>query len=164
MPFSARAVLRPALWIALGAWLGAMLLFGAVVARATFEVIPDADLAGRLIGRVLGPLQLGGAVIGFALSALGGALGRGRIAVVLPLVLALVCLVNHFGVTPAVAEIRLARLGEAGANPQMALSFSRLHFLSVSLFMLTAAGAIALAVVHARAEAREGAGAGVPHL
>jgi sirohydrochlorin ferrochelatase len=163
VPFSARAVLRPVLWIALGAWLGAMLFFGAVVARAVFEVIPNADLAGHLVGRVLGPLQLGGAAVGIALAALGGALGRGRVAVVLPLLLALVCLVNHFGVTPAVAEIRLARLADAGADPGMAQRFARLHLLSVSLFLLTASGAIALALVHAVAEAREIAGARVPH-
>jgi sirohydrochlorin ferrochelatase len=164
VPLSARAVLRPVLWIALGAWLGAMLFFGAVVARATFEVIPSADLAGQLVGRVLAPLQLGGAAVGIALSALGGALGRGRVAVLLPLLLALVCLVNHFGVTPAVAEIRLGRLADAGADPGMAQRFARLHLLSVSLFMVTASGAVLLAVVHALAEAREGTGAGVPHL
>jgi len=155
-------VLRPVLWIALGAWLGAMLLFGAVVARAAFAVIPSPEVAGHLVGRVLGPLQLGGAGIGIALAALGGALQRGRVAVVLPLLLAAVCLVNHFGVTPAVAEIRLARLGDAGTDPGLAERFARLHLLSVSLFMLTASGAIALAVVHGLAEAREAAGAGDP--
>jgi sirohydrochlorin ferrochelatase len=140
-----------------------MLLFGAVVARAAFEVIPSPEVAGHLVGHVLGPLQLAGAGAGVALAALGGSLHRGRIAVILPLLLAVACLVNHFGVSPAVAEIRLARIADSGSDPGLAQRFARLHFLSVSLFMVTAAGALALAVVHALAEAREVSGAGDPH-
>jgi len=161
VPPSIRAVLRPALWISLGAWIGAMLFFGTVVARAVFAVIPSPDLAGQLVGRVLGPLQVAGAGAGVALSALGGALRRGRLAVALPLALAALCLVNHFGVTPAVAEIRLA---STPADPTVAQRFARLHLLSVSLFLVTGGGAVALAVLHAVAEARSGAGAGDPHL
>jgi len=141
-----------------------MLLFGAVVARAAFEVIPSPEVAGHLVGRILGPLQLGGAGIGVALAALGGALHRGRLAVILPLLLAALCLVNHFGVSPAVAEIRLARIAESGSDPGLAERFARLHFLSVSLFMTTAAGALALAVIHGLAEAGEPSGGGDPHL
>lgn len=161
MPPSVRAVLRPVLWIALGAWIGAMLFFGTVVARAAFAVIPSPDVAGHLVGRVLGPLQLAGAGAGVSLSVLAGALRRGRLAVTLPLLLSAVCLVNHFGVTPAVAEIRLAG---AGSDPTVAQRFARLHLLSVSLFLATAGGAVALAVIHAVAEARGTTGAGDPHL
>jgi hypothetical protein len=149
---SSRPLLRSLLWTLLGAWLGAMALFGAVLARVVFEVVPSLETAGLLVGRVLGPLQLGGAVAGVALSALGGALGRRRIAVVLPLLLSAVCLVNHFGVSPAVAAIHLE---DPSAGPGAAARFAMLHRLSVGLFSLTVVGVLGLAALHAAWELRE---------
>jgi hypothetical protein len=147
-------VLRPLLWITLGAWIGAMGFFGAVVAPAAFRVLPAPTLAGDLIGRVLGGLHVAGSVAGIALAALGAALRRGRLTVVLPLALTAVCLVNWIGVSPAVAELRpgSARFeAEPGAGPRFAL----LHALSVALYVATVVGLFLLALVHARAEARE---------
>jgi hypothetical protein len=79
-------------------------------------------------------------------------LHRGRLAVALPLLLALSCALNHFGVSPAVAAIELtdpAAAGDTGAR------FARLHQLSVGLYTATAAGALLLAALHTRAELRE---------
>lgn len=148
-----RPALRPLLWLLLGGWIGAMALFGLVLARVVFQVVPDPDVAGRLVGRVLGPLQLSGAAAGLALAALAAGLRRGRLAVVLPLVLAGICLFNHFGVTPRVAEFQVS---DPGAAPGSALRFARLHELSVLLFGITASGALLLAGIHALAEARAG--------
>jgi len=154
----ARVVGRILLWTALGGWLGALLLCGAVVVRAAFEVVPDARLAGHLVGRVLGPLQLAGIGLGVALAALGGWLRRGRLAVALPLLLAAFCAANHFGVAPAVAAIDLADPA-SGANA--GARFACLHQLSVGLFMATALGVLALATRHAAIELRE-EGPGAP--
>jgi hypothetical protein len=128
-----------------------MALFGLVLARVVFQVVPDADVAGHLVGRVLGPLQVCGAAIGLALAALAVGLRRGRLAVALPLVLAGICLVNHFGVTPRVAEFQVS---DPNAAPGTALRFARFHELSVLLFGITAAGALLLAGIHALAESR----------
>lgn len=146
---SARNSLRILLWLLLGAWIGAMLLFGAVVARAVFVAIPDPAAAGVLIGRVLGPLQLAGIGVAVTLAALGGSLGRGRIAVAMPLLLAALCAINHFAVSPAVAAIDLT---VPGLPADAGLRFARLHRLSVWLFAGTAIGALALVAVHARVE------------
>ena len=129
-----------------------MLLFGAVVARAAFVAVPDPGIAGQLIGRVLGPLQLWGIGLSLALSALGGALGRGRIAILLPLLLGALCAINHFAVSPAVAAIDLT---DPDLVSTAAARFALLHRLSVWLFGATAIGALALTAVHARRELRQ---------
>ncbi len=128
-----------------------MLLFGAVVARAAFVAVPDPGTAAQLIGRVLGPLQLGGIGVALALSALGGLLGRGRAAIIVPLLLGSLCAINHFGVSPAVAAIDLA---DPALAATAGVRFARLHQLSVWLFGATAFGALALAALHARCELR----------
>jgi hypothetical protein len=148
---STEALLRPLLWTLLGAWIGAMGLFGGVLARVVFEVVPP-ETAGRLVGRVLGPLLIGGAGVGLALSALGGALRRGPVAVVLPLLLAGMCLFSHFWVSPAVAAIRV---GDPSAGPDAAVRFARLHALSMALFVATSLGIAVLALLHGWREQRE---------
>jgi len=148
-----RAALRIALWLALGGWIGALLLSGGFVVPAAFTSGAEPAIAARLVGRVLGPLHLAGIVLGLALAALGGALGRGRLAVGLALALVACCVVNHFVVSPAVAAIDLTdpAAGAAGAGAR----FANLHRLSVALFFAVAAGAIALAVIHVVQELRE---------
>jgi hypothetical protein len=152
---SSASLLRPALWLVIGGWLGVLVLFG-LVARVAFTVGASPELAGHVVAGVLGPLELGGVGAGIALAALGGGLRRGRWAVLLPILLSLVCFTSHFGVSPALAEIRL---GSPGAPPGEALRFARLHRLSVGLYGLTLLGVLGLAVLHARAE---GSAARVP--
>jgi len=142
--------LRAALWVWLGAWIGAMGFFG-MLARAAFRVIPDPAIAGELVGSLLGPVLLLGAFSGLGLSALAIRLSRGRVTIVLPLVLSAACLLNQFGVSPAVSEIRLT---DPGLSPELAARFAALHKLSVWLFVGTGLGLVALAVAHGLAEAR----------
>jgi hypothetical protein len=127
-----------------------MVFFGAL-ARVAFHVIPDSAVAGDLVASMLGPLLGIGAVSGLGLSALAIRLGRGRFTIVVPLVLTAACLLNQFGVSPAVAEIRL---DDPGLSPELAARFAALHKLSVWLFVGTGIGLVALAVAHGLAEAR----------
>lgn len=140
-----RAALLALLWSTLGAWLAVMLYFGAVVAPAVFRVLSAPDVAGDLVGQALAPVQLFGAAAGLALTALGIALGSGRLAIALPLMLAILCLFNHFGVSPAVAEIQFSDLQSGEAE-----RFSRLHQLSVGIFSLVGAGLLVLVGLHGR--------------
>jgi hypothetical protein len=146
-----RIALRTALWLLLGGWVGAIALLSAGVAPAAFRVLPASELAGDLVGAVLGPLELYGAAAGLALAGLALALGRGRAAVVLALLLCLASLVSHFGVSPRLAELRELGLGP-GADPIIRARFGRLHGLSALLLLGVGAGAVVLAVLHARAE------------
>jgi hypothetical protein len=154
--------LRCALWLGLGSWIGAMLFFSAVVAPAAFAVLPSPELAGRLVARSLRVLHLGGAGIGLALAALAWALGRVRTLVWLPVLLAGLCLLSHFGVSAAINELRSPAALEAGAAPS--LSFAALHRLSVGLFSLILAGAVALLVLHVRADGADAASRKNPRI
>lgn len=151
------ASLRAVIWLWLGAWIGAMALFG-WVARAAFRVVPDPSVAGHLIGTLLDPMLAAGAISGIGLSALAVRLQSGRVTIVLPLVLTTACLINQFGVSRAVAEIQLS---DPGLSPELAARFSALHRLSVWLFVGTGLGTLVLGVAHALAQGRE-ARAGSP--
>ena len=144
-----RPWLRPLLWLWLGALIGALGLFGAVT-RVAFEVVPEPAIAGHLVRRLLDPLLAIGAVSGVGLAALGAALMRGRLAIALPLLLSITCIVNQFGVSRAVAEIHL---NDPGLAPGLAARFATLHQLSVRLFIATTLLALILAGIHAWIEA-----------
>lgn len=150
----ARPWLRALLWLWLGIWLGAMGLFGAMT-RVAFDVIPTPDVAGHLVSRLLGPLLTSGAILGAGIAVLGAALGRGWLAIFVPLLLSMTCLINQFGVSRALAEIHLT---DPGLAPGLAARFATLHHLSVLLFTGTGLGTLVLAVIHARIEAREARG------
>lgn len=148
---AARPWLRALLWLCLGIWLGAMGLFGAMT-RVAFEVVPTPDVAGHLVSRLLAPVLATGAILGVGIAVLGAALGRGWLAIFFPLLLAMTCLINQFGVSRAVAEIHLT---DPGLAPGLAARFATLHHLSISLFAGTGLGTLVLAAIHARIEARE---------
>ncbi len=144
-----RPWLRALLWLWLGALIGALGLFGAMT-RIAFEVVPQPEIAGHLVRRLLDPVLAIGAVSGLGLAGIGAALGRGRLAIALPLLLSITCIVNQFGVSRAVAEIHLA---DPGLAPGSAARFATLHQLSVWLFIATGLVAVVLAGVHAWVEA-----------
>lgn len=141
------------LWLLLGGWIGAMLFFSAAVAPGAFTVLGDPALAGRLVAHTLRILLLGGAAAGLALALLAWLQGRGPwLLVVLPLLLSGLCIVSHFGVTGALAEIRAVEGWRS--DPELAERFHSLHRLSVRLLGLTLVGALGLLVAHARALTR----------
>jgi hypothetical protein len=150
-------VLRCALWVVLGGWNGAWALFAFVVARVAFQVLPTTALAGKVVGPVLAALHLYGAVAGVALALLGGALGRGRPAIALPLALSALCLVSHFAVTSEIEEIRELVFGPGG-SPELAARFQHLHRLSMGIYTAVGLGAYALLWLHVRADATRAEG------
>jgi hypothetical protein len=153
----AGSLLRGALWLLLGGWVGAWLLFGLVVAPAAFRVLPSTEVAGALIGPVLTALHLYGGAAGLALAALARALDRPAWLVALPIAMSATCLASHFGVTAAIAEIRDLAFGPGGSE-EVAARFRALHRLSVGLFIAVGVAALALAALHAWADARESGG------
>lgn len=146
-----QTALRSALWIALGGWLGAWVLFAASVAPTAFAELPSAELAGRVVGPVLGALHRYGIAAGLVLGALAAALGRGRMLVALPLLLAALCAVSEFGITPAI-HAALPHAFGAAADAEAAARFARLHVASTVLYGLVGLGALSLIVLHVRAE------------
>ena len=60
-------LLRSALWLCLGGWVGAYALFAFVVAPTAFRVLSTPGDAGQLVGPVLRALHLYGLGAGAAL-------------------------------------------------------------------------------------------------
>src|SRR5262249_1822272 len=140
----------------LGLWLGAMAFFSFVVAPAAFAVLPQQQLAGALVSRTLGALEIGGAVIGALLIAIL-LLSRERDKAFLYELIALALmtasmLVSHFVVSDRLHQMRvsLGEIAQLAANDPARVGFGRLHQYSVWLMGFDILGAIALIVYLAR--------------
>lgn len=132
----------------LAALLGAMLFFAAVVAPASFAVAPTPEVAGRLVGRLLRFLHLGGALVLLCTAAAAAATGRSRLLRFGPVLLAALCLLSHFGVSLPLAELREAGLGDPGSDART--RFRSLHQLSVAIFAFVMVGTGYLVYRHIR--------------
>ena len=146
-----RFALRSALWLFLGGWVGAWLLFGLVVAPVSFRTLPSTELAGMVVSPVLMVLHLYGAVAGLALGLIAAALGRGSLMLALPLVMAALCLYSHFGLTAQISELRELAFGPTG-NTEAAVHWGQLHRNSMTLFIAIGIGALVLLGLHVHAE------------
>ena len=140
--------MRPLLTVALSAWLGAGLLFAAVVAPAAFRVLPSRALAGALAGAVLPVLFWTGAAVGvWAIILLRRPPAR-RWALGLALLLAGASLGSQLVVGRAIARVRAsvgAGFETLPTDDARRVTFGRLHALSVLLLgtgMLSAAGLV----------------------
>lgn len=147
-----RTLLRTALWLALGGWVGAWAFFAFVVSRIAFEVLPG-DVAGDLAGVLLGVLHLGGAVAAFVVAGAGFALGRRGWVVVLPIALGVLCLASELFLSPEVAAVRPTTLG-AGNTAETQQRFRVLHAASLGLFMAIHLASLVLVWGQARLETR----------
>jgi len=143
----------------LGLWLGAMAFFSFVVAPSAFAVLQQQQLAGALVSRTLGALEIIGIIAGALLIAiLFISRERDRAFLYELIALALMTasmLVSHFVVSRRMHELRM-RLGEIAqlaANDPARVEFDRLHQYSVWLMGFDILGAIALIVYLARRNA-----------
>lgn len=126
--------------LALGAWVGSIIYFSAVVAQGAFRTLPTADDAGRLVGVTLGGLHSMGVICAVIYLAASLALMRSFKVLVQPAAMGVVLmlaltLVSQRLVIPRMDVLR-AQMGSVAAaatgNPLRA-EFDRLHGLSVNL-------------------------------
>jgi uncharacterized protein DUF4149 len=143
----------------LGLWLGAMVFFSFVVAPAAFATLPQQQLAGALVSRTLGVLEIGGAIIGASLIAIlilsrerDGTFFYELVALAL---MTISMLVSNFVVSRRMHDLRmnLGEIAQLAANDPARLEFDRLHQYSVWLMGFDILGAIALIVYLARRNA-----------
>lgn len=146
------AVLRPVLWVLLGAWIGGLAFFGVGVAPAVLRHAPS-PLAGELIRSTLSVLDWGGVATGLILGGVALALRRGAVAIGLPLLLGAFCVASQLWVAPAIANARPTATTQARPAAGAALRFRNLHRFSVGLYGATLVGALGLAALHGRREA-----------
>lgn len=148
VPFTGRTMLALGL---LAAWLGAAVLFAAVVAPAAFAVLPARSLAGAIVGRVLPVVLVAGIVAGVAAGALTvrGA-GLFRWAGWAAFLAALACAIARFAVGPRIERLR-AEMGPSiealAADDARRVAFGRLHALSVGWLGLGMVAAVAAVVL-----------------
>jgi Na+(H+)/acetate symporter ActP len=143
----------------LGLWLGAMAFFSFVVAPSAFAVLRQQQLAGALVSRTLGALEIIGIIIG-ALLIVILVLSKGRDRAFLYELIALALmtgsmLVSRFVVSRRMHELRvsLGEIAQLAANDPARVEFDRLHQYSVWLMGFDILGAIALIVYLARRNA-----------
>jgi hypothetical protein len=149
--------LRAALWLLLGGWLGAWVLFAFGVAPTAFGSLPP-EAAGAVVGPVLAGLHLYGGLAGLGLALLARALGRGAWMVALPVLAGALCLISHFGVTAGISGLRGLAFGPQGST-EAAERFWWLHGISMTLY--TAVGILVILLVWLHARADTGAAASV---
>jgi len=143
----------------LGLWLGAMAFFSFVVAPSAFAVLRQQQLAGALVSRTLGALEIIGIILG-ALLIVILVLSRERDRAFLYELIALALitasmLVSHFVVSRRMHELRvsLGEIAQLAASDPARVEFDRLHQYSVWLMGFNILGAIALIVYLARRNA-----------
>ena len=143
----------------LGLWLGAMAFFSFVVAPSAFAVLQQQQLAGALVSRTLGALEIIGIITGAILIALlffSKERDRAFLYELIALALMTVSmLVSHFVVSRRMHDSRmsLGEIAQLAANDPARVEFDRLHQYSVWLMGFDILGAIALIVYLARRNA-----------
>jgi hypothetical protein len=131
------ATLRFLQVFALGTWVGSILFFSFVVTQGAFSVLPNADLAGALVGYTLGRLHIIGIVAGvvYLLATVAAERSIGALAhpaALLVFVMIVCTMVSQYGVIARMDELRvqMGSVEATAANPLRA-TFDRLHQYSV---------------------------------
>jgi hypothetical protein len=149
----------------LGAWLGAALFFAAAVAPAAFDLLPGSGLAGALVGRLLPPLFVAGAVGGLIVLAVelwwpraGRRLRAGGAVLMIA-----ACALAQFVVGARIARLRAAvdrPIAELAPDDARRTAFGRLHGLSVAGLGAAMLGAVVAVAGAARTPGVGGDGRG----
>jgi len=133
-------VLRFVQVFALGTWVGAIVYFAAVVTRGAFAVLPNADLAGALVGFTIKGLHWLGivAAVVYLLAALG--LGRSLRALTQPAALGVILMLALTLASQKMVIRRMdalrAEMGSVAATSRSdprRVEFDRLHRVSVQI-------------------------------
>ena len=126
--------------LALGAWVGAIVYFAAVVTQGAFAVLSSRDEAGLLVGFTLGGLHLMGVIAAAVFVAASVALTKSLRAFVEPAVLGVILMAaltiaSQDYVIPRMAVLR-SQMGSVDATPASdppRAEFDKLHGVSVDI-------------------------------
>jgi hypothetical protein len=126
--------------LTLGAWIGAISYFAAVVTRGAFAVLPNRDQAGLLVGFTLGGLHLMGLIAALIFVAASVAIGKSLRTFIDPAVLIVILMAgftiaSQGHVIPRMNLLR-AQMGSVEATPaadSRRAQFDRLHTASVDI-------------------------------
>jgi hypothetical protein len=143
----------------LGVWLGAAMFFSFAVAPSAFAVLPARELAGAIVTRTIGIVNVGGFVVGLLLLATAFA-GRGaakkRAWMLEAVALALLVLatgVGHWVISARMQALRLSMgrpIDELAQSDPLRLAFNSLHGYSVAAMTTAMLGALVAFILIAR--------------
>ena len=132
------ATLRFLQIFALGTWVGSILFFSFVVTQGAFSVLPNADLAGALVGYTLGRLHIIGIVAGvvYLLATVAAERSIGALAhpaALLVFVMIACTMVSQYGVIARmdVLRVQMGSVEATAAGNPLRAAFDRLHQYSV---------------------------------
>jgi hypothetical protein len=162
-----RIILSLTRFALLAAWLGAALFFGAVVAPAAFGVLrsfglPNAsEIAGSIVTRTLGVINVAGFVIALLLLLLLTALLRRQAQTKLRLIIELVCIglialttaLGHWFIAARMRAIRAALelpIDQIATSDARRIEFNALHGYSVNALGIAMIAALVALVVIGR--------------
>jgi len=133
-------ILRFVRVFALGAWIGAIIYFAAVVTQGAFAVLPNRDTAGLLVGYTLGGLHLMGLIAAVVFVAASVAIEKSLRAFIEPAVIgvilmAVLTIASQGYVMPKMAMLRtqMVSVEATPGNDPRRIEFDRLHTMSVDL-------------------------------
>ena len=126
--------------LALGAWIGAIVYFAAVVTQGAFSVLPSQDEAGLLVGFTLGGLHLMGLIAAAIFIIASVAMMKSLKAFVEPTVIgvilmAVLTIASQDYVIPRMNVLRtqMVSIQATPGNDPRRVEFDRLHRMSVYL-------------------------------
>jgi Domain of unknown function (DUF4149) len=126
--------------LALGAWVGAILYFAAVVTQGAFAVLPNRDEAGLLVGFTLSGLHMMGLIAAAAFVIASVALHKSLRAFIEPAVVGVILMAaltigSQGYVIPRMAVLRtqMVSVEATPGNDPRRVEFDRLHGVSVDV-------------------------------
>lgn len=141
---------------ALALWLGAAVLFSAVVAPAAFAVLPTRTLAGDIVGRVLPVVFYAGMLVGaivVAADAIDAEEWRWSTRLVSGALIAIACASAQLIVGSRIDQVRSRISGPVDAlapGDPLRVEFGRLHGISVALLGVAMLAAVVALIAVAR--------------
>ncbi|MDQ1558355.1 MAG: hypothetical protein QOD32_1415 [Pyrinomonadaceae bacterium] len=149
--------------LVLGMWLGAAVLFSFAVAPGAFAVLPARELAGALVTRIIGVVNVGGFLVALLLLATAFARRRvatttktGRAWILEVSALALLALATGagqwiIGARMAALRVTMGRpIDEVAASDPLRLAFNSLHGYSVAAMTTAMLAAVVAFILIAR--------------
>jgi hypothetical protein len=143
----------------LGMWLGAAVLFSFAVAPGAFAVLPARELAGAIVTRIIGVVNVGGFALALlllvtAFARRGAARKRAwTLEVVALAALALATGVGHWVVAARMAALRVALgrpIDDVAASDPLRVAFNSLHGYSVAAMTTAMLAAVVAFILIAR--------------
>ncbi|HEX8421981.1 MAG TPA: DUF4149 domain-containing protein [Pyrinomonadaceae bacterium] len=158
-----RAVPSAALGIArlllVGLWLGAAMFFSFAVAPGAFAVLPARELAGAIVTRTIGVVNVAGLVVGLLLLAtafVGRSAASKRAWLLEACALALMAaatVIGHWVISARMHALRLSMgrpIDELAQNDPLRLAFNDLHGYSVAAMTTAMLAALVAFILIAR--------------